>query len=801
MAIYNKPGTYVQEVLTAAAPIAGATGDSIAAFIGYADRGPTALAALSTNNVISTPVLVTNFDDFATQFAFSVGNDLTPFDPKVDSVFSTNKASATALKYAVKSFFDNGGTQAYIVRNVNKDAALAESAVKDSNIYIAQAADWSFDATNNAAVTASIAGSTTVPKANIANSNLITVSSVTSPALSVNMVVSTANAAIAPNTIITAIDTDTKTITLSNNTLSVPSGSLSCQKKILSIGAVATSTFSTLEPGRLVTFSGVDSASNYAFLNGKTWVVSDVSIDGKAFAIYYTGSTYSAAAITGTAIKINGTGAVAPTANTFVPTLSIAAKNHGAYGNYIWTDILPSSVDGYFDVQVYYSLTATQSSDVTSSQAIPGEYFALLSMNSADPRYAPNIINSSSSWITVTDKNSGGTGYMDLPYFTALWSPVLAGTGTNGAFVWSQSATTSTIFGGGTFKYATPATPNIVISPSGVGATSAGKIRIGVSTTAGNTAVQALTTAGSDGSINADFGAVGSYSVTDVLPRLDPIDQPLIINAPNVTAASDVNKLMGYAANRGDSFVIIDPVKSDGTAATTSADVLTAMGAYTTKPGYGAVYYPYITVPNAYSVNSPNKNIAPGGQIAALFASTDANRGVQKTPAGFSSTLNALNTQYPVSNSEYDSIYSNGLALNVIRNVTGSGVCVMGGRTLSKTFSDRYISVRRSVNYLAYNLRKATEFAVFEPNDQNLWSEMTAAATDIVDQFWREGGLKGVTAEQAYYVKCDSTNNTTASIAAGEVRLEVGVALQRPAEFVIITIGQVDGGSTISTSV
>ena len=782
MAIYNKPGTYVQEVLTANAPIVGATGDSVAAFIGYADRGPTSLAATATNNVISTPVLVTNWDDFSRTFAFSVGNDVTPFDPKVDGVFSTNKGGATALKYAVKSFFDNGGTQAYVVRQVNKDAALAKSTLKDSNIYIKQAATWSFDATSNAAVTTSVTG------ANVANTTAVNVTATAN--LSVNMVVT--GTGIATDTVVTAIGTGA--ITLSKNTTAVPTGDLTFQKKVLSIGAAA-ATFANLQAGRLVTFSGV-AAGDYAFLNGKTWVVSDVADDGKAFAINYTGSAIAAAAITGTAIAINGTGATAPAVNTAVATLSIAAKNHGLWGTYLWVDVLPASVDGYFDVQVAFSLTATQSSDVLASQVV--EYFPLVSMSSTDARYAPNIINSGSAWITVTDEASGATGYTDLPYFTTLWNPVAAGKGaTYGDFVWNQTATTTSVVTGGKFKYGTVSAPATAIEVTGLGSTISGKVRVGVSTTATHSSVQTAPTAGSDGTLNADYGTVGSFTNTDVLPRLDSVDQPLIINSPETREASTVNKLLGYAANRGDSFVVLDASST----ATTASDVLTLMNSYTNKPGYGAVYYPYITVPNGYSVNSPNKNIAPGGQIAALYASTDANRGVQKTPAGYSSTLNALGVQYPVSNSEYDTIYANGLALNVIRSVTGSGICVMGGRTLSKAFSDRYISVRRSVNYLSYQLRKATEFAVFEPNDANLWSDMTAVATDIVDQFWREGGLKGTTAAQAYYVKCDSTNNTSTSIAAGEVRLEVGVALQRPAEFVIITIGQIDGGSTISTSV
>jgi phage tail sheath protein FI len=99
-------------------------------------------------------------------------------------------------------------------------------------------------------------------------------------------------------------------------------------------------------------------------------------------------------------------------------------------------------------------------------------------------------------------------------------------------------------------------------------------------------------------------------------------------------------------------------------------------------------------------------------------------------------------------------------------------------------------------------LRKAltdlTEFAVFEPNDQRLWRQLTGVTSGFLTEFWNQGGLRGDTPEQAYFVKCDDETNTLASIDNGEVRLEIGVALQRPAEFVIIKIGQFDGGTTVT---
>jgi phage tail sheath protein FI len=102
---------------------------------------------------------------------------------------------------------------------------------------------------------------------------------------------------------------------------------------------------------------------------------------------------------------------------------------------------------------------------------------------------------------------------------------------------------------------------------------------------------------------------------------------------------------------------------------------------------------------------------------------------------------------------------------------------------------------------LNYALKNITEFAVFEPNDSNLWRTVSQVIEDLLEDFWRQGGLVGTIPSEAFYVKCDSTINTSASISAGELRIEVGVALQRPAEFVVIKLGQTSGGTTITNSI
>jgi hypothetical protein len=93
-----------------------------------------------------------------------------------------------------------------------------------------------------------------------------------------------------------------------------------------------------------------------------------------------------------------------------------------------------------------------------------------------------------------------------------------------------------------------------------------------------------------------------------------------------------------------------------------------------------------------------------------------------------------------------------------------------------------------------------TNFAVFEPNDTVLYRRITATVTSFLTSFWAEGGLRGATPQQAFFVLCDTTNNKIGTVEAGQVNIQVGVALQRPAEFVVINIGQFDGGATVTVA-
>lgn len=296
-------------------------------------------------------------------------------------------------------------------------------------------------------------------------------------------------------------------------------------------------------------------------------------------------------------------------------------------------------------------------------------------------------------------------------------------------------------------------------------------------------------TGGSDGS------AITSTDIQAALTQLDQMpDQPFIINMPGMTTAADLSNVIAYAQTRGNGFVVVDcPPGLSPTGMVSWVQGASGLPA----SAQAAVYYPQVVISDPYSPQpGRTRTVPPGGFVTGLYVATDATRGVAKAPAGLGATLlGAYGLETVVTNTDQGNLTQ--ANVNCIISVPGSGIVVWGARTLSPYLITRYVSVERSLIYLSTQMVALTKFAVFEPNDYILWNQITSVLTQFLDAFWQSGGLQGQSASQAYYVLCDSSNNPQSSIQQGVVHVEVGVALQFPAEFVVISIGQWAGGQSV----
>ncbi len=207
---------------------------------------------------------------------------------------------------------------------------------------------------------------------------------------------------------------------------------------------------------------------------------------------------------------------------------------------------------------------------------------------------------------------------------------------------------------------------------------------------------------------------------------------------------------------------------------------------------YGALYYPWIKVLDPLDPTGKRLlAVPPCGHMAGIWARVDSERGVHKAPAN-EVVRGAVDVTQEITHGEQGLLNPKGV--NCIRTFGTRGIRVWGARTLSSDAAWKYINVRRLFNYIEESIKQGTQWAVFEPNNFSLWQQLKRDITNFLMRPYRDGALFGATADQAFYVKCDSETNPPDVIDAGMVVIEVGICPVKPAEFVVFRIRQLPTG-------
>lgn len=180
----------------------------------------------------------------------------------------------------------------------------------------------------------------------------------------------------------------------------------------------------------------------------------------------------------------------------------------------------------------------------------------------------------------------------------------------------------------------------------------------------------------------------------------------------------------------------------------------------------------------------------PAAAMAGIYAAVDNSRGVWKAPANVSVTA-VIRPSIQISHDDQEDLNVDsvvGKSVNAIRSFTGKGTLVWGARTLAGNDNEwRYVSVRRFFNFAEESIKKATEQFVFEPNDANTWVRVQAMIENFLTTQWRQGALQGVKPEHAFYVAVGlGKTMTSLDILEGRMIIEIGMAVVRPAEFIIL---------------
>jgi phage tail sheath protein FI len=296
---------------------------------------------------------------------------------------------------------------------------------------------------------------------------------------------------------------------------------------------------------------------------------------------------------------------------------------------------------------------------------------------------------------------------------------------------------------------------------------------------------------GSDGTsalVPADFE--GDARERTGLHALDNVDVN-IVAIPGRTDPAFLAIGVAYCDNRGDCFYLFDgPGSVDRQMQVKPDEAKQFVESLPIRSKNSAIYFPWIRVPDPTGVGrNPTRFVPPSGHVAGIFARTDVTRGVWKAPAGVEAAVpEAIGLQYQVIDAEQDLL--NPASLNCLRSFPGIGIVSWGTRTLSSDPEWRYVPVRRMGLFLKESLRRGLQWAVFEPNDEELWGRIKINIQAFMMTLFRQGAFQGSTPDEAFLVACDRSTNPQENVDAGIVTAQVAFAPLKPAEFVVIEISQ-----------
>jgi len=298
-----------------------------------------------------------------------------------------------------------------------------------------------------------------------------------------------------------------------------------------------------------------------------------------------------------------------------------------------------------------------------------------------------------------------------------------------------------------------------------------------------NGTAQALT-GGGDGS------EPQTASYTAPLAELGRVEDISIVAAPGYASFTDRQGIQDALRTHVESrkayrFAVLDTRQG-----ATPSEALTDRSVVDSS--YAAMYTPWVVTANPLArpgnASIPREiTLPPSGFVCGIYARNDISRSVAKSP-GNEVVRGALRFERSISHAEQELLNPRGV--NCLRFFPGRGYRLWGSRTASSDPEWKYIGPRRFFLYLEHSIDRSTQWAVFENNGPLLWANVRQAVASFLYTEWRNGNLLGSTPEEAFFVRCDRSTMTQNDLDNGRMICLIGVAVLKPAEFVIFRIGQ-----------
>lgn len=298
---------------------------------------------------------------------------------------------------------------------------------------------------------------------------------------------------------------------------------------------------------------------------------------------------------------------------------------------------------------------------------------------------------------------------------------------------------------------------------------------------------QSVALAGGNDGISgiADSDYIGTSNAKSGLYAFDGYRINMIA-VPGNTATAVIQGIQTYVNAREDCMGIVEcTVNTTPSAAITFKNTTTTL----TSSRMDFLYPGWVYAPDPIGLGkSPKKLLPVSGYRAGAYAKADKMDGVWRSPAGTDLPLqNVLSIERNITDAEQDTLNNQGI--NVVRFFPGYGIVFWGARTCTKTDPDfKYINVRRSVDFVRESLRDNMSWTVFRNNDSTLWGQIKTSCESFLRDMWSAKGLRGDKESDAFFVVCDSSINTAEAIDLGRCYVDVGISVQKPAEFIIFRL-------------
>ena len=275
------------------------------------------------------------------------------------------------------------------------------------------------------------------------------------------------------------------------------------------------------------------------------------------------------------------------------------------------------------------------------------------------------------------------------------------------------------------------------------------------------------------------------------VPPVAPPSPPLDIELPPVFSDADIYRVQAVMIEQCEDtrsrVALIDPPVS---AVRDERLGISAVQSWRSQfdSKYAAFYFPWLRVVDPLRVfGALTRDIPPSGHVAGQYANTDIKIGVHKAPANAPLAW-VQDVTIPVNNAQHGVL--NPLGINAIRTLPGRGIRIFGARTVSSDPDWRYINIRRLMIMIEKAIYLSSQWAVFEPNDEITQAKLRLSITSFLLALWQKGALAGSTADAAFFVRCDQTINPAPQRANGELVALIGVAPVNPFEFVVVRVGK-----------